>query len=671
MENTIESTIESNRAVPTQVRASVNERMFFKSMQHLFASSFTVMGELIQNARRAGASRIDVAVDYDTRTICVTDDGCGIENFEALLDLATSGWSSQEVQLSDKPFGMGFFSAFYACDTVVVYSRRRRLQASRDDIIEHRAIPIVEDDKHRDLTRIELHGVSEQLLGQLPPKEYERDPREVFENKLKTLVAGFPVPVFLNGQEIKRPVAMAALPGEMTEVGFVSVTGIHRGGRDIPISTNTLTRNLWLQGLPIEVNGYSYHAQDGENLPDVVVHLDSANFQARMPDRSHLFDSQAQIERIEAAVTGVIRKHIVQEKARLDPAEFTRMYWGLAAKLGMKHLFVDVPYVPTSTLERCESVVRSTEYQNTMTPLSDWTQAGQKRDLISRQEILDGRVKIWLNAPSCVDEGPWAAVAMKVMQRQDILRFATWDVGPGHWIREIAADFEDLVFEVDAQPLNDRSAGYCWQNSSATIRLAKSLRVHVRSTVDEAMHLQVDIEDDWLLEPQSVMEEERCCDFDYDCWLIGNRAPGDHPVNALATFEDENDHYREEWESDAIKHWDDVVGTLRQEHLANTVGRMLKYTPHIGDERVADCSIVTVQRYRLAHDDSNRYYQQLRVSALDADLITRLCTQLGEQTGLKVQVEDMAKALSAVLRPGAIDKTDEYLQISLDTQPKS
>lgn len=39
----------------TAVRASINERKFFESMKHLFATSFSLIGELMQNARRAGA----------------------------------------------------------------------------------------------------------------------------------------------------------------------------------------------------------------------------------------------------------------------------------------------------------------------------------------------------------------------------------------------------------------------------------------------------------------------------------------------------------------------------------------------------------------------------------------------------------------------------------------
>lgn len=662
----MENTITGAQAVPQQVRASVNERMFFKTMQHLFSSSFSVMGELIQNARRAGATRIDISLDCDSRTICVTDDGIGIENFEALLDLATSGWSSEEVQLSDKPFGMGFFSAFYACDSVVVYSRRRRLQASRDDIIEHRAIDIVEDEKHRDLTRIELHGVSEQLLCKSNMVSFGQSSDQVFEHKLKTLVSGFPVPIFLNGKELPRPLAKATLLGEMTEVGFVSVAGIHRAGNIIPDTAHLLARNLWLQGLPIESDGSSYHAGNGDSLPSVVVHLDSASFQARMPDRTHLYDSATQRNLITRAVVTVIRNHIVQQKNCLDPADFTRKYWIHATNFGVAHLFTDVPYLPIDALDHCINAVLSTEYQEAMSP---WYGTGAKlpnSDLVSRQDILDGRVKVWRDTPTCVNDDPWAAVAMKVMQRENILRLRPSGIDSGHWINDITPSYDDLVFEVEADAVNDRSVNYRWQNSSANIRLAKEARVLISSTVDEKLLLQFTVDNDWLLVP--VPDQEVVCDFDYDCWLIGNANAVDHPVNALATFYDEGDDYREEWESQAISHWDNLVGnTLRQEHLASTLARMLADTPHIGEDQLPDCAIVSVLRFGPAHEDHDHRFLRLRVEALDADLVGRVCAHLGQHGGVTVSTEDMARALSAAVRPGSIQShEEEHLQIRLE-----
>lgn len=642
-----------------EVRASINERMFFKTMQHLFSSSFSVMGELIQNARRAGAKRIDITLDSDKRTICVIDDGIGIESFEALLELAASGWSSEEVQLSDKPFGMGFFSVFYACKHVVVYSRRRCLQASRNDIIERRAIGIFEDDTHQNLTRIELHGVVDQLL-RVDDRRSE-SPAQTFERELKTLVAGFPVPVFLNGIELPRPVARNGLEGEITPVGFVSIAGIHRTGT-VPTATPWLVRNLWLQGLPIEASAYSYRSDDGPRLPDVVVHLDSASFQARMPDRSHLYDSATQRARVDEAVKAVILNHIVLQKANLNPADFTRQYWSLTAAYGMAHIFNDVPYLPTAALELCSNAVRSTEYQDAMCRFDAIDAPLPEGDLVKRQDILDGRIKIWRNAPSCVSDDPWAALALKTMQRENILRLEPSGITSDHWINEITPCYHDLVFRVEVEADSDRSVNFTWSDSSTGIRIAKKACVHIRSISDEKLQMQFFVDDDWLLAPKEACEESEF-DYEYNCWIVGQPSWADHPVNALETFYDENDCYREDYESDCIAHWDTLVGELRQDHLARTLRRMLSDTPHIGHDQLGDCAIVSVQRHGPTLNDTGVFYKRLCVDAVDADLIGRICTNL-QKAGVTVVAEEMANALSAAVRPWATSTPkDDYLKI--------
>src|SRR5260370_38492540 len=70
--------------------------------------------EVLQNARRAGATAIDVFLDEAQAKsgecrITVQDDGQGIEDFQSLLTLGASDWST-EIQEREDPAGMGFFS---------------------------------------------------------------------------------------------------------------------------------------------------------------------------------------------------------------------------------------------------------------------------------------------------------------------------------------------------------------------------------------------------------------------------------------------------------------------------------------------------------------------------------------------------------------------------------
>ena len=63
--------------------------------------------EVMQNARRAGATK--VAVTNECGTVTVHDNGSGIEDFAKLLDLGNSGWNDK-CEVSEDPAGVGIFS---------------------------------------------------------------------------------------------------------------------------------------------------------------------------------------------------------------------------------------------------------------------------------------------------------------------------------------------------------------------------------------------------------------------------------------------------------------------------------------------------------------------------------------------------------------------------------
>jgi len=70
--------------------------------------------EILQNARRAGATRVDVTLEEISTepihcVVTVEDNGIGIESFQNLVTLGRSGWD-QETQDTEDPAGMGFFS---------------------------------------------------------------------------------------------------------------------------------------------------------------------------------------------------------------------------------------------------------------------------------------------------------------------------------------------------------------------------------------------------------------------------------------------------------------------------------------------------------------------------------------------------------------------------------
>ena len=540
----------------TTVRANVNERAFFKSMRHLFSSSFSVMGEMVQNARRAQATKIAITCDSSTRVITISDDGMGIDKFDVLLDLATSGWESTETQLSERPFGMGFFSSCYAADRVVVMSKGKRLEISQEDVVEQRSLqvhPMTPDEQASVgewVTRIELHGVIGDLLQKV---EHTRPAVEVFRQKLSDLVKGFPLPISFNGVDLPRECSQEALKeiGVHTSVGFVAIRGkLIADGFQNSLQQPTLSNmRLYLQGLPIEERD-RYRGIDN----DYVVHLDSSLFIAQMPDRKHLFDSEKQVAVIQQALTELVRNRLVQKKASLPPEEFVRDCWDVARTFNMRQLFNDVPFIPNRVLSEVSSVARSTDYQDVLAVCHDSVLGKEK--LISYEDIKSGLVSVWRDAPGCTSDDPWAATALKVMLQGGIKDISMTQMAEGHWINDVCPDYSDLVFQVEVEEAGSQEVDFCWHSSTATIREAKAAAVIVTSTVDPDFRLEHRFEADWLMVPVEEPAEESTEVFhyedqDYICWILGGDTSwGDHPVNVLATFTDNCDRFVEEWETE-------------------------------------------------------------------------------------------------------------------------
>lgn len=445
----------------TTVRANVNERAFFKSMRHLFSSSFSVMGEMVQNARRAQATQIAITCDGGTRVITISDNGMGIDKFDVLLDLATIGWESTETQLSERPFGMGFFSSCYAAERVVVMSKGKRLEISQEDVVEQRMLqvnPMTSDEQANMgewVTRIELHGVIGDLLQKV---ELTRPAVEVFRQKLSDLVQGFPLPITFNGVVLPRECSQEALKdiGVHTSVGFVAIRGkLNADGFHSSLQQPTKSNmRLYLQGLPIEVHD-RYRGIDN----DYVVHPDSSSFIAQMPDRTHLFDSEKQVAVIQQALIELVRNRLVQMKASLPPDKFVRDCWDLARTFNMRQLFNDVPFIPQRMLSEMTSVARSTDYQDVLAVCHDHVLGREK--LISFEEIKAGQICIWRDAPGCTTEDPWAVVALKVMLEGRIKDANMLQRPEGHWLNTVCPSYADLVFQVEIEEAGKQEVDFC------------------------------------------------------------------------------------------------------------------------------------------------------------------------------------------------------------------
>ncbi|MCP4708399.1 MAG: hypothetical protein GY869_07235 [Planctomycetes bacterium] len=113
--------------MPETICAQVNPRLLSKA-DRLFTG--TVEGrviEILQNARRSGAT--EVRITNEKGFVTAKDNGSGITDFQKLLDLGGSNWN-QSIEAGEDPAGVGLFSL--APREVTIVSGSKKLVIDQD-----------------------------------------------------------------------------------------------------------------------------------------------------------------------------------------------------------------------------------------------------------------------------------------------------------------------------------------------------------------------------------------------------------------------------------------------------------------------------------------------------------------------------------------------------------
>lgn len=86
--------IEENRSI----KIDVNLNIMMKNFGEVFSGERICVRELLQNARRAGATRINIYTDRsDPNYFRIDDNGSGVSDFQSLLTLGGSGWEPEVI----------------------------------------------------------------------------------------------------------------------------------------------------------------------------------------------------------------------------------------------------------------------------------------------------------------------------------------------------------------------------------------------------------------------------------------------------------------------------------------------------------------------------------------------------------------------------------------------
>ncbi|MCK9609479.1 MAG: ATP-binding protein [Methylomonas sp.] len=303
---------------------SVNPEKLINNLRFSFTQSTTVLGELMQNARRAGARFISFEYSEDARTLTVFDDGCGIACLKTLLTVAESGWDVEVIE-REHPFGLGFLSAIFACDAISVDSKGGRFSVDTAELLAFQPIVIESAD---------WQGITRLTLTQFKPEA------DQIESQLRRLARGFPIEVRFNGASLDRPRSVnSTLPFIETELGDLYLYGLSQGEDWLRQSEYF---HLYLQGLPVY---HSHHERD----PGHVIHLDSSRFFARLPDRDKLIDEAQVIAEVKNVLQREARQRLEAIKTELSTEAFVLGYDTLKTYRCLD-LLNDVPLLPKQVL---------------------------------------------------------------------------------------------------------------------------------------------------------------------------------------------------------------------------------------------------------------------------------------------------------------------------------
>lgn len=398
-----------------QVALKVNEKGLVNGLQHAFTTKTSLFKELLQNGDRAGATEILVFIEEDkigSLNVVITDNGCGISDMGMLLSIAESGWS-EDVMAVRHPYGMGFLSALYATSAIEVESRGSRMSFNSVEALSFNPVVVEPHSPSRNEpgTRLVLHGLKLKLFDAT--------------SAVREFAKGFPIRVFLNGEEIERKHALdnSARRFIETDIGMVSIPGFETG------NTRTQTR-YYLQGFLV----YKTWVTDKEES-NVVVHLDPTKFSARMPDRDVLIDQEVRIKEVDQVICSMWRDVLSVKKAEIPAAEFIDMYWN-AINSYAKDCLNDIPLLPRQVISQFTEMPY-------LAP--DWESFQKTPEIhLAMNEVIDGQACL-VELDGIDDE---SVAAWNYAYANKSLEITSYMLDKGHWAQAYIRRVEVMATQV-------------------------------------------------------------------------------------------------------------------------------------------------------------------------------------------------------------------------------
>jgi len=492
------------------VSLQVNVPNLVRNMRFSFTNSVNVLSEMMQNARRAGATRVQFSYSEDG-TLVVVDNGKGIDDFQKLLTLSESGWDAEMV-VREHAFGQGFFSALHSGKHVTVESRGRRIAFETEAVLNFASIA-EEPSDFIGGTRITLQGMT------LPKKNVV--------DALTRFAKGFPIEVTLDGLQVARKHALSALATLETAIGHIHLRGYHDSKPQL-----TSGIDVYLQGLPIYNSGFTWEDRN-------IVHLDAAQFDARMPDRSQLIDEKEAVQRIQTAVRTEQEKILTVHKTEMGGAAFAEKYWHLLPQLGLSEMLLDIPYLPKSALEYAPEPVLN-------------------RDCLFRSEVASGITRESVESGEhvlCVGSPSEETIPVHMLAYKKRWMVVS-GLPAGHWADQHQVDLEENAEKVVVTLNGDEG----------TMELFQGMYIDARVRFCDSLTLTLD--------QHAVTFDDEAVFCAFGEVAVPGKASGWNAVMQASSYVGDNDQFEEDDRDIDDQHFQALV-TLHRTRDLGTVIKML------------------------------------------------------------------------------------------------
>ncbi|WP_158259568.1 ATP-binding protein [Photobacterium sp. GB-72] len=313
----------------TDIKLSINSKNFLKNIENSFTNKEIVLADLVQNARRAGASEIHFRTD--NTTLRVRDNGSGVSDMKHLFNVTESSWKNNQ----ESPFGFGFISTLFSCKNLCVVSGHFYISALTEDIKNGQSFSIKTVDHFVNGTEITMHDY---YLSERQIKQHLYDIAQVSEIK-----------VFYNQVELESKLQHTKL----LAANYVAKNfeyGVIYFNPTLTESSCVYVHEYFKES--VSPGGYR-HALENKIMFEGcnIVKLCPKKVKARMPDRLDLLNEDDIYRAIQITTRETVKK-LLKERLSSDDLDIVKTtvskYKKLLTYNSYKALLNDVDYLPIS-----------------------------------------------------------------------------------------------------------------------------------------------------------------------------------------------------------------------------------------------------------------------------------------------------------------------------------